>query len=175
MKRRTNSANRTTNLSQLNERQIEQLVRVKTKQALDDAMRGGQLVQIIEQTIVQSSSYSGPTPPADECAKFEAICPGFTMSWVEMAKKGQSADIATIIRRDRFTIVYKVLSLIAAFLLAVLLMGGGIWLLYLGKSVAGFAAIGAAIVAVVGSILYSKPATSNVAPEPTPPSNRERK
>jgi len=44
---------------------------------------------VVEQVVVQSSSYSGPLPPAAETEKYEQVHPGFTDRWITMSEKEQ--------------------------------------------------------------------------------------
>lgn len=97
---------------------------------------------------------SGPLPPADETAKFEVIHPGFTDRWIAMSEKEQAERFRIINRRDGFEFAYRVLSLIAAVSVTLVLIGGGIALLYHEKKLEGFSAIGLAAASVVGSMIY---------------------
>jgi uncharacterized membrane protein len=115
---------------------VEQLINQRLEQRL-----AGFEVTIQQQAV---SLYSGPLPPADETAKYEAVMPGFTDRWVVMAEKEQLATHATTKRRDVLSFLHSLSALLVAGSLCFLLIGGGLWLINGGKSLQGFTSIGSA-------------------------------
>lgn len=145
MKRRTNPQKHQSSSSySVTPKQLEQAV----EKAVD-----GRLATI-EQTIIQQTSYSGPLPPSDETANYERICPGFTDRWIKMSEIEQQKRYEVVERRDKYEMAYRVSALGVSSIITLCLVGGGMALLYLGKTMEGFASIGVAAAAIIGSLLY---------------------
>jgi len=148
MKRRTNPVAKTSHPAVLTPRNLEALVESRTRSAVAKALsEGGMVQQIVQRTIVQS--HSGPLPPAEETARFEALLPGFTDRFITMAEIAQKADIATVERRDRGTLWYKFAALAVLATLGLIMISGGIWMISTDKPIQGFVAIGTATAAVI--------------------------
>lgn len=111
-------------------------------------------LQPINQVVHQS--YSGPLPPASECERYERLHPGFIDRWITMAEKSRDGEEATIERRDKGALIYSLCSLGAAFILCLILIAGGIWLLREGQRWEGVAALGSAIASVWAAAFRSK-------------------
>lgn len=128
-----------------------------TQQQLERAIEKvveSRLPVMIEQTIVQQYSYSGPLPPSEETARYEVIHPGFTDRWIKMSEKEQDQRFVVIKRRDHMEIAYKLAALAASSAITFCLVGGGIFLLYHSKTMEGFTSIGLAAAAVIGALIY---------------------
>jgi uncharacterized membrane protein len=128
-----------------------------TQQQLEKAIEKvveSRLPMMVEQTIVQQYSYSGPLPPSEETERYEKVHPGFTDRWIKMSEKEQEERFKVIKRRDYLEIIYRTLVLAVSSFIMLGLVGGGIFLLYQNKTMEGFASIGVAVAAVIGALIY---------------------
>jgi uncharacterized membrane protein len=158
MKRRTNPLKHPpNNLSFSVPKNLDALVESKAEELLRQAFQEGGLGQrMIQQTIVHQSTYSGPLPQPEETAKYEVIFPGFTERFITMAEFGQKAEVTAVARRDKYTLIYKILGLLLAGILGICPIIGGIFLLYAGKRLEGFSSIGLAVGIIVIAIVYGR-------------------
>lgn len=107
-------------------------------------------------SIERTEIFSGPIPAPAACAQYEQVLPGFTDRALAMAEKAQQSDIAARNKGINFTLIWRMSGLVMAFLLAVLIVGGGIFLLYLGKNIEGYSLLVSAGVGIVLAIRSGK-------------------
>ncbi|MDA1029044.1 MAG: hypothetical protein O3B41_08340 [Bacteroidetes bacterium] len=105
---------------------------------------------------IVSTQYSGPIPPASMMAEFHSIDSSIPADIMEMAKAEQKH-----IHEER-THINKTVSKailrpqIFAFVLLIMLITGGFWLVNQGKDVQGFILLGpAAIIALIQILRYT--------------------
>lgn len=102
---------------------------------------------------VQMSSYAGPLPHPDILRQFEEIVPGAAeriFTQFEEQSAHRRAMEAQVIRSNAFS---QRLGSISASLIGILGVGGGIWLTYAGKNLAGLASVIATLAALTGVYL----------------------
>lgn len=111
------------------------------------------LAAVVDQILIERSKrseslvlYSGPLPPAEECRRYEEICPNFTSRALAIAELSREQSE----RRDSMYFAYKRLCVKCATGVVLAAAIGGIVLLAIGKDIAGFSAliIGLAFVCV---------------------------
>jgi uncharacterized membrane protein len=101
-------------------------------------------------------SYSGPLPHPDVLRRFEEIVPGSAAQIIDQFQ-AQSAH-----RREMESVVISAnafsqrLGSISASILALIAIGGGLWLAHEGKSVSGISTIIATLGGLVTTFLYKK-------------------
>lgn len=105
---------------------------------------------------VQGTHFSGPVPPPEVLAKFEAIVPGAGERIFAMAERNQAhrhALEATVIpgnaRNERWGQIF-------AFLIYLATLGCGTFLVYIGKELAGLTAMLATTGTFAGLFVYSR-------------------
>lgn len=107
-------------------------------------------------SIERTEIFSGPIPSPVSCKGYEEILPGFTSRALAIAEKAQDADIAAGKRSDNYLILWKVASLFVALVISMLIVGGSIFLIYLGKDVQGFGVLVGGVATILGIILTNK-------------------
>lgn len=78
-----------------------------------------------------------------------------------MAEKEQTSNHATVKRRDSMGFIHSLLALGVVALIILTFVGGGVFLLYAGKSMEGFGTIGLAIASVIGALFYRNAHSEN--------------
>lgn len=103
-----------------------------------------------------SRSFSGPILPPDVLEKYNAIIPNAAERILAMAEKQQ--DHRQGLERKVVTANTRSQShgLIAGFIVAMTVVGGGIWLAAHGEDLAGLAAIITALASLVGVFVYGR-------------------
>lgn len=107
-----------------------------------------QKVQVVLQAQT-FSHYSGPTPPADETAKFEQLHPGFTNRLLSMSEKNQDAQIESNRRREWMSFSDAILGKLIAAAVIFGFLGGGIILLLKDKTTEGWVALATGIATIL--------------------------
>lgn len=102
------------------------------------------------------SSFSGPLPPPEALAAFDAIVPGAAERILVMAEKQQTHRHqleSQVVSSNSFA---QRLGPILGFVLAALIVLGGFWLIEQGKSIVGMAAILSATASLVAVFVIGK-------------------
>lgn len=112
--------------------------------------------QMISQEIVFSQMHKGPIPPADEFRKYEEVLPGSADRILTMAEK-QSAHRQTMENRAISEgIKSSNRGQIFGFIIAILVILLGFWLMMNGKDGYGFSLMIAELVGLVGLFIYNR-------------------
>ena len=133
MKRRTNPTTTKSNSTFLKREEITDLVREEVSRTVLPAVR--------RLSIERTEIFSGPIPQPNACREYEGVLPGFTERAVAMAERAQDSDIQSRLRADRYTLIWRLTSILLAFLIAVIVVGGGIALLFFDKNIAGYSVL----------------------------------
>lgn len=100
--------------------------------------------------------HQGPLPAPEDLVQYNLATPDAADRIIAMAEKQaehrQSLELLVVQTNSR----NSTLGIMAGFLLGVFVIGGGFWLLFLGKSVEGFSAIIGAAATLVGTFIYGK-------------------
>lgn len=107
-------------------------------------------------TLAAAQITRSPYPPPEDCQKYEEILPGFTDRVLNIAETAQRADIQSRKRADNYTLIWRLTSVILAFLLASLTIGGAIFLLNADKKIAGLSVLITAVAGIVVALLGKK-------------------
>lgn len=110
----------------------------------------------IIQAAVEMSRFSGPLPHPDDLAKYEQVLSGAADRIISMAERQaahrQSLEKAVILSN----VAIQKWGLGSAFVLALIAIGGGVWLSLKGLSGVGLTAIISALAALVSVFIYGK-------------------
>lgn len=144
----------------------------KRREAPDGSPPGSLSVGRVEATFVKA--FHGPLPPPETLAGYEQACPGAAERILRMAENqaGHRQEQETV-HQDlaRLIVAAEVSSerrgQWLAFSLAVLISGGGVYLLSIGKEVTGFVALMTPLAAMAGVFIYAKKRRSRLADEVT--------
>lgn len=109
-----------------------------------------------EMTRVIATHYSGPLPMASEFSKYEMTTPGAGSRIIKMAEN-QSTH-RQYIEKHAVSAQFKIAmrAQIFAFLLALVGLLGGFWLIYLGHNATGIATLVGTVGTLVGVYLHGK-------------------
>ncbi len=99
-----------------------------------------------------STSYDAPIPPAEQFAKYENVLPGAADRILRMAEKANDAEIG----KTKYELRIRILSLGLGFAIIMTGMLGGLYLVFLGKEISGFASLFSSLGVLVSSLLYYK-------------------
>lgn len=105
-------------------------------------------LQLISQTV----RFSGPVPHPDDLARYDEILPGAADRIFAMAKKEQAHRHF----KERKTLEISSRGQWFGFILGIVILAVGGWLLHEGKDAAGYVALISALVALVGAFFYSR-------------------
>lgn len=150
------------NKSELDQVEAADFVDIVTKQnprlfnGLDKKKRD-QIVQAISVGFMHvQKSHSGPLPDAETLEHYARIIPNGAERVMAMAEKEQKFrhDTTTTVSRRQLNQISR--GQFFAFALALVGIGGGIFLAYLGKETTGLTTIITSIVALVGAFLYGQ-------------------
>ncbi len=101
-------------------------------------------------------SYSGPLPPPQILEQFDRIVPGgaerIFAQFESQSKHRQKIELQ-VIRSNAFA---QILGAISASMIGLIATGGGLFLVYQGKSVEGFGAFFTTLASLVGIYIYGK-------------------
>lgn len=109
-----------------------------------------------EELVFARSSFSGPTPPPDLVAQYEAILPGaagFFFAALERQTAHRHSIEARVIEAG---ISNEKIGMWLAFSLAFLMIACGTFLIYADKDPQGLALIGGTLVTLCGVFIYSR-------------------
>jgi uncharacterized membrane protein len=101
-------------------------------------------------------TYSGPLPHPEILEQYDRIVPGGAeriFAQFEMQAAHRQRIESTVIRSNNFV---QIFGSISGFLLGVLAIGGGLYLVDRGKSLEGFAAFFSGLGSLVGVFIYGK-------------------
>lgn len=113
----------------------------------------GQQIQEIQ---VEGRFYTGPIPEPAALAEYERINPGLADRLVTMAEKEQDFRHLTLRRRNLAQIWITASGQIFGFLVAVMTIGIGGFLLYHDKETAGFTSLVSGVVMLVAAFVYRR-------------------
>lgn len=106
-------------------------------------------------TLSRQELHVGPLPKPETLAAFDEVLPGLAERVVKMAE-GNHTDRLRTNRAMRFV---AIAAPMLGFILAMTVVVGGLWLIYAGKDVAGFGAIGTAIGAILAAFWKARKTT----------------
>ncbi|WP_299290062.1 DUF2335 domain-containing protein [uncultured Mucilaginibacter sp.] len=114
-------------------------------------------------SITQVKSHSGPLPDPEDIIKYDSVIPNGADRMMVMAEKSQlmaekEQDFKhrRVENLDKRKLNQSGLGQIFGFIISVLVIGGGIYLLSIGQSIAGFAAIITPIAGIIAAFVYTK-------------------
>ena len=112
-------------------------------------------------TQIEYSEHSGPLPPPRLLAEYDRVVPGGAER-IFAQFESQSAHRQYIEKRviDSNTFVQK-FGAFAAFVLGLIAIGGGLFLVYVGKNITGFGAFFRGLASLIGVYVYGKISQSN--------------
>lgn len=148
MKRRTNPTTTRSNSTYLKREEITDIVREEVSRTVLPAVR--------KLSIERTEIFSGPIPPPNACREYEGVLPGFTERAVAMAERAQESDIQARSRGDRFLLIWRLTSILLAFLIAVIVIGGGITLLFFDKNIAGYSVLIGGVAAIITAMRHGQ-------------------
>ena len=128
--------------------------------APDLSKRDKQIEEEQDGSLVRLTTHAGPLPHPAILAEYERVVPGgaeriFRQFEAQAAHRQQME--ATVIRSNSFV---QVFGSVSAFLLGLIGVGGGLFLVSQGRSIEGFAAFLAALASLVGVYVYGKKSQS---------------
>ena len=109
-----------------------------------------------ERLAITAESYSGPLPHPDHLRHYEATLPGAADRIIKMAEQ-QSAhrrEMEALTVKSRLKAESKAQWLAAG--ITVLIVGGGLYVISLGHTLAGVSQVIVAVTAIVGVFIYGK-------------------
>ncbi len=115
--------------------------------------QGADAGQMLDIALVEAV-WNGPLPPPNVLRSYEEIVPGSAQRIMEMAEKEQEHSrnmVSTVIVGDSRR---AYLGLIAGFIISVLGIGGGIYLIATGHDWAGLSLAGINLTGLVGVFVY---------------------
>jgi uncharacterized membrane protein len=145
-------------------REFKEIIAAQLRQLLPpDQVRkaADQLAPVMSQVVVKQTTmltqHSGPTPPAAEVERLEAVLPGSYNRMLTMAEKDQNAFIVAtndaVRRDDRFRVICMASGLFAL----LIIIAGVIYLAVNGHENAAIALAGVGIAGVISSIVNARP------------------
>lgn len=107
-------------------------------------------------TQIQAEFFAGPIPPPSYLARYNDIVPNGADRIISMAERQSSHRESLEAMVVKGNVQNQRLGSIFAFIICVLAISGGFWLIDSGKSAAGLAAILAPLAGVIAVFFYSK-------------------
>lgn len=101
-------------------------------------------------------SFSGPLPPPEILEKYEKAFPGSAkriFDQFESQSDHRRKVEWRVVKSDTFA---QIFGLVSGFILGMIALGGGLVLVYLGRSITGFSAFFLALASFVGVYIYGK-------------------
>ena len=101
-------------------------------------------------------SYSGPLPHPEILERYEKAVPGSAeriLAQFESQSLHRQEIELRVVKSDTFA---QIFGLICGFILGLIALGGGLVIVYMGKSIAGLAAFFFALASFVGVYIYGK-------------------
>ena len=117
-------------------------------------MNQGERKQAIMSAQVLAAHYSSPLPPAAELERYEAVYPGFAERLMTRYEKQSDHRMSLETKVIDSGIKNSARGQVFAFLLAIMTIGIGAFLIYLNKDILGIAAILGALATLVGVFIY---------------------
>lgn len=107
-------------------------------------------------TQVQAEFFSGPIPPPTYLARYNDVVPNGADRIISMAERQSThrESLETMVVKGN--VANQRLGSIFAFIICVLAISGGFWLINSGKSAAGLASILTPLAGVIAVFFYSK-------------------
>ncbi|HEU5350919.1 MAG TPA: DUF2335 domain-containing protein [Terracidiphilus sp.] len=107
-------------------------------------------------TQVQAEFFSGPIPPPSYLARYNDVVPNGADRIISMAERqgAHRESLETMVVKGN--VANQRLGSIFAFIICVLAISGGFWLINTGKSAAGLASILTPLAGVIAVFFYSK-------------------
>jgi uncharacterized membrane protein len=117
-----------------------------------------QTVELVIREVTTMVAMSGPLPPPTQTREYEAISPGFTDRSLKLAERAQEAAIeAEIDERDKNQF-YRILGLsYAAFLVALLIIGGVVIAVLVNPYVGAGTAVAGVVASAVAMLVQGRP------------------
>lgn len=106
--------------------------------------------------ITQIKSHSGPLPDPEDLIQYNEVIPNGGERIMAMAEKEQDFRHGHTRNVAKRRLDQEVRGQWFGFILAALIVCGGIYLLFIGKNLAGFAAIIIPIAGIIGAFIYTK-------------------
>lgn len=122
-------------------------------------------------SIERTEIFSGPIPSPTACRDYEIVLPGFTERAVAIGERSQESEIQTRIRGDRFLLIWRLTSIFLAFLIAVIVVGGGITLLFFDKNIAGYSVLVGGVAAIIAAMRQGQNPKRQRVEDEQPPSD----
>jgi len=124
--------------------------------AIAEALREQETSGVLQGMMLASSQRSGPLPSAEEFRQYGEVLESAPDRILAMAEKSLEHRMAQQDRSSRTDALLGVLGLIFAFLLALVVLGGSIWLIGDGKEVAGTILATLDLVALVTVFIFGR-------------------
>lgn len=105
---------------------------------------------------VEAAYFSGPIPPPDTLARYNDIVPNGAERLLAMAEKQSTHREELEAQVVRGNISSQRLGSTYAFIISLVAVAGGIWLIHEGKSVTGLAAIIIDLATLAGVFVFSR-------------------
>ncbi|MCH8487554.1 MAG: DUF2335 domain-containing protein [Candidatus Cyclonatronum sp.] len=102
------------------------------------------------------AQFSGPLPPSQEFANYENILPGAADRILKMAEIEQEARIKSQRSELRMLFVSHIIGQVFAFLLGLIGIGAGFYLILNGHDVTGLGVLVGSLAAIVGAFIYKQ-------------------
>jgi uncharacterized membrane protein len=163
-------------LTQAQDEQLPDVVeRVTPRVArlLRDPTQTSAVVRIVAQEVIEH--YQGPLPHPEHLRRFEEISPGAAAHLIGMAEREQSHRHSM----ERSEINYPYYGLGSGLLIAVVAVGGAIYLGSVGNIAVAVALVGVPVIGCIGWFVKSRVSLSKpqspAPPSPTQPQRRKRR
>jgi uncharacterized membrane protein len=105
---------------------------------------------------VQAATFSGPLPPPEVLERYNLTLPGAAERIIKMAESQHEHRMDLESRVIQANIKAQKLGTVLGFVVAVIAVAGGLWLVHEGKSIAGVATVITSVAALVGAFAYGK-------------------
>lgn len=133
--------------TELEEFEVKEIVEALLEQQTSGMLQG---------LMLASSQRSGPLPSAEEFRQYGAVLESAPDRILAMAEKSLQHGITLQERASRTDAVLGVLGLIFAFVLALVVLGGSIWLIRDGEAIAGTILATLDLVALVTVFIFGR-------------------
>lgn len=136
---------------------------------LRDPKQTSAVVRIVAQEVIEH--YQGPLPHPEHLRRFEEISPGAAARLIGMAEREQSHRHSM----ERSEINYPYYGLGAGLLIALVAVGGAIYLGYVGNIAVAAALVSVPVIGCIGWFVKSRVSLSKPESPPPPPQQHQRR